>query len=1382
MSNRSFTGSSQAGQINLFRRTRKPAVSVKRPTPIEGLPQRGSGQSDSWSGFLNSLRNTSSLRLLLFLAISAACISAYGLPTYEPFTEYSSLVPTAGSTVDLATSGYYLTNGSEVEQWGGGSSGFGLLFKQTGADVQVTNNSATVFTGANLASLLPSGFPGTGGDINITAYVPQNQGANNAGNSAVLEFAQDIPRPTNGVQTIYVSYLLDVTGNFNGATGANAGRYAGFLAQTNIYEGAATGGFYTTWTSMFNTFGTSPNYVAYGEEINKPVVAGGSGDNIAPADSSTGAGGTGTSGVKAVYNTANFIVGCFTFTTGGSIKDTNTVWINPPLTDFGGPVPSINNISAFTMGTVMSDVDAFFLESRSGGATGGIGPTFIGNLLIGTTWSYVTGGPEFTNQPTNVTVASYGGSILFVGNAVAAGQAVTYQWQKIVGGSTNNLTNGTGAAGGLAVVSGSTTSNLTLIGISAGDSGTYQLVATAGGTGYTLTSAQATLSASGDPAITVQPAPATVNYGTSVTFSASAATAQASMSYQWYFGPTPLVDGVQADGSTVSGAAGTVASGSLTTTLTLSNVTYLEDGNYSVLVTNNVDHAVSSSPGTLTVNDPIIVTQPSNSSLTIMVGGSGSIAMAAAGTGVTYQWYGVQQGKLSNGGDFSGVTSPTLMITNAQARDTDVYYVVVGGASGQTMTSSNVTVSVKVANPLLFNLMPFGGSIVAGQSAQSPYQGGGFRTGLYLDLVADERFTPNMIGSSTTLLANSPTNVNPLTTAHQLHHEGHPGWTTTMMLANIDADDGTSGGDGGYWLAPANGVNPECIVVNIGGNDAVKYGTDSNSMVSGVQRLDATVSDFNMLRTGVNTIVSSICYRGDAGGSYSQGLDTYFNPPLCALVFNHVLAGQSVQYLDLRSVMSYPTDIGSDLIHPTQTGYYKMASAWYQSIIYGAAYWTGSQDNVWSTVHGNSSNWALDAGRTQDRQKSLNDPSTTSFYIYPGVFFNANAGPLSTTLGADTTIRSLNFTAGASGPVTIGAGNTLTIGSNDTSITLSTLYSLPNCGGITVQAGSGSHTLAANVILGASQIWGNVSANPFNVSGSVSGTNGLTIVGAYTLYNPGVFTADPGNTTYETYTTIPVSYIGTSAIVLSGNNSYTGGTTVSSGALVVNGQTSPNSGTGSGPVTVNAGGTLSGNGRIAGAVTVVNASNALLYPNVPGGGTLTLGGNLTFLGSNASAMFNAGSTNFSGNDKVVMENKTLICGGAQITISNTSPNGLSASDYVLFDVGPSGAISGNFNSQPAWSGAPPKYSSQYSVITVGETVVLRYFPIEAAQIGITNGSTVVIKFLGIPANAYIVQMTTNLTTPWWPVSTNTAGMDGSWLFQDSNAIKYHQAFYRIVRP
>ena len=358
-----------------------------------------------------------------------------------------------------ATSGFFVTNGPAVEQWGGGSSGFGLFFfKTTGADILVTNNPATVFTSGNLAAILPGGFPGASGGINITAYIPQNTGSGTSGNSAVLKFEQDIPRPASGIKTIYVSYLLDVTGNFNAATGGNAGRYAGFLSQTNIFEGTGSGGAYATWTPMFNTFGTSPNYVAYGEKTNSPSVAG-QGDNICPADSSIGAGGTGASGVKAIYNTANFVVGCFTFTAGGATKDTNTVWINPPLADFGGLTPSANNLSAFTMGTVMSDVDAFFLESRSGGATGGIGPTFIGNLLIGTTWSYVTGGPEFTNSPQNVSILSYGTNVTLSGSAVAAAQSVIYQWQKVVGGSTNNLTNGIGMAGGTAVVSGSQSQN-----------------------------------------------------------------------------------------------------------------------------------------------------------------------------------------------------------------------------------------------------------------------------------------------------------------------------------------------------------------------------------------------------------------------------------------------------------------------------------------------------------------------------------------------------------------------------------------------------------------------------------------------------------------------------------------------------------------------------------------------------------------------------------------------------------------------------------------------------------------------------------------------------------------------------------------------------------
>jgi hypothetical protein len=65
------------------------------------------------------------MKTYLLLAFCVVGMSIYAVPTYEPFTEYSSLLAASGSNaVDLATSGFYLTNGTVVEQWGGGSSGW----------------------------------------------------------------------------------------------------------------------------------------------------------------------------------------------------------------------------------------------------------------------------------------------------------------------------------------------------------------------------------------------------------------------------------------------------------------------------------------------------------------------------------------------------------------------------------------------------------------------------------------------------------------------------------------------------------------------------------------------------------------------------------------------------------------------------------------------------------------------------------------------------------------------------------------------------------------------------------------------------------------------------------------------------------------------------------------------------------------------------------------------------------------------------------------------------------------------------------------------------------------------------------------------------------
>ncbi|HEY3854910.1 MAG TPA: hypothetical protein VGO67_10995 [Verrucomicrobiae bacterium] len=111
----------------------------------------------------------------------------------------------------------------------------------------------------------------------------------------------------------------------------------------------------------------------------------------------------------------------------------------------------------------------------------------------------------------------------------------------------------------------------------------------------------------------------------------------------------------------------------------------------------------------VTATNPIIGLQPvgttnfSGTSYTMEVAASG---IGTAGSGLTYAWY-FGGTPLTDGGSITGSATPTLSFNPLQATNSGTYYVVVTGAVGGPIQSSNAVILVNtVATPPVFTVQP----------------------------------------------------------------------------------------------------------------------------------------------------------------------------------------------------------------------------------------------------------------------------------------------------------------------------------------------------------------------------------------------------------------------------------------------------------------------------------------------------------------------------------------------------------------------------------------------------------------------------------------------------------------------------------------------------
>jgi lysophospholipase L1-like esterase len=256
------------------------------------------------------------------------------------------------------------------------------------------------------------------------------------------------------------------------------------------------------------------------------------------------------------------------------------------------------------------------------------------------------------------------------------------------------------------------------------------------------------------------------------------------------------------------------------------------------------------------------------------------------------------------------------------------YRVHAGLADGSTVVLATNIVTTLVATPRPpIVVMPLGDSITQGTSQPASVPGG-YRDPLSA-LLATAGYEISFAGSS----SNNSTVA--LVAAGNTAHEGHGGYTTTNLINNLDANGGTSGNNGGFWLAGIAGtrpaVYPDLILLLAGAND---LGSQQLSSTQGLAGLEVLLTKLATMRPASWIIVSTLIpYIGSVYPLREQHQEE-FNAALPALVASHQALGHRITLCDVRTrvnLTNASSFLCSDGVHPNQSGYNELARVWFDA-------------------------------------------------------------------------------------------------------------------------------------------------------------------------------------------------------------------------------------------------------------------------------------------------------------------------------------------------------------------------------------------------------------------------------------------------------------------